>query len=231
MNKRTILIFTIGLIILLGLSYFSNKISNMGQISSTTYSVSEDFNFDNFDMSYENVLDQVGGGKFQNDDVEVSFTKDWIINKQTSSLSGNDMIKNTGEAFFNAYSIGKDNSTPWIFSINKRDTFETLEYIAEIEADNGEIIEGKEDGSFIMQFDNESNKDTVIMQKIVKTNDQKFITISLLTVNASLEKVKEIFKNLLKNTTILNYSETVFLPVFDDENEEEENTLELENGL
>lgn len=197
-----------GLILILTLSFFSANFGLKQLDEGLSIKLDEENFSKNFDVSYDTVLDKIGGGSFKNDDINVFFDKNWILNQ--ANPGNNNVINNNGTVFFNAYLINEESSTPWIYAITKNDPFEATDYAQKIKESKGEIVEKKEDGSFIIEFDNGTNKKTIIMQKVVKTNDQKFITISLTTVNASIQKVKETFDYLLNNTTILNYSETVF---------------------
>lgn len=197
-----------GLILILTLSFFSANFGLKQLDEGLSIKLDEENFSKNFDVSYDTVLDKIGGGSFKNDDINVFFDKNWILNK--ANPGNNNVINNNGTVFFNAYLINEESSTPWIYAITKNDPFEATDYAQKIKESKGEIVEKKEDGSFIIEFDNGTNKKTIIMQKVVKTNDQKFITISLTTVNAPIQKVKETFDYLLNNTTILNYSETMF---------------------
>lgn len=208
MSKKTLLTMIFGLILILTLSFFSANFGLKQLDEGLSIKLDEENFSKNFDVSYDTVLDKIGGGSFKNDDINVFFDKNWILNK--ANPGNNNVINNNGTVFFNAYLINEESSTPWIYAITKNDPFEATDYAQKIKESKGEIVEKKEDGSFIIEFDNGTNKKTIIMQKVVKTNDQKFITISLTTVNAPIQKVKETFDYLLNNTTILNYSETVF---------------------
>ncbi|MDD4358455.1 MAG: hypothetical protein PHY30_01410 [Candidatus Pacebacteria bacterium] len=219
-SKRTLLIMIFGFILLLGLSYFSNQINKDIINNSDNSLLGTDVEMPDINMDYTNVLNQIGGGEFKNDYINASFSKDWLLNK-TNPTNGN-LIKNNEEVFLSAYSIEEDTSIPWIFSISKIDSFEPLDYLKKIQDSNGELKESEEDGSFIAEFANETNKNTIVMQKIVKNNDQKFIVMSLLSVNAPLEKIKEVFNGLISGVEIINYAETAFLPSLDNENSEEE---------
>jgi len=227
MSKKTLLTIIFGMLLIIALSFFSSKTFREGQINNDAWLLNQgdDFNVDSFKIDYEDVLDQIGGGEFKNEDVEILLSKDWIINK--TSPKNSDLIKNNGEVFFNAYSIEENGSIPWIFSITKNDFFEIPDYIEKLQENGGIIIDKQEDGSFVAEYDNGSNKKTTIMQKIVKTNDQKFIIISLVTVNASLEKVKENFNKLLEDCTVLNYLETIQLFTFNDEDIDVVETMEV----
>jgi len=208
MSKKTLLTMIFGLILILTLSFFSANFGLKQLDEGLSIKLDEENFSKNFDVSYDTVLDKIGGGSFKNDDINVFFDKNWILNK--ANPGNNNVINNNGTVFFNAYLINEESSTPWIYAITKNDPFEATDYAQKIKESKGEIVEKKEDGSFIIEFDNGTNKKTIIMQKVVKTNDQKFITISLTTVNAPIQKVKETFDYLLNNTTILNYSETMF---------------------
>lgn len=217
-----------GLILILTLSFFSANFGLKQLDEGLSIKLDEENFSKNFDVSYDIVLDKIGGGSFKNDDINVFFDKNWILNK--ANPGNNNVINNNGTVFFNAYLINEESSTPWIYAITKNDPFEATDYAQKIKESKGEIVEKKEDGSFIIEFDNGTNKKTIIMQKVVKTNDQKFITISLTTVNAPIQKVKETFDYLLNNTTILNYSETMF---FNEDNiiENEADELRSEGNL
>jgi len=228
MSKKTLLTMIFGLILILTLSFFSANFGLKQLDEGLSIKLDEENFSKNFDVSYDTVLDKIGGGSFKNDDINVFFDKNWILNK--ANPGNNNVINNNGTVFFNAYLINEESSTPWIYAITKNDPFEATDYAQKIKESKGEIVEKKEDGSFIIEFDNGTNKKTIIMQKVVKTNDQKFITISLTTVNAPIQKVKETFDYLLNNTTILNYSETVF---FNEDNiiENEADELRSEGNL
>lgn len=228
MSKKTLLTMIFGLILILTLSFFSANFGLKQLDEGLSIKLDEENFSKNFDVSYDTVLDKIGGGSFKNDDINVFFDKNWILNK--ANPGKNNVINNNGTVFFNAYLINEESSTPWIYAITKNDSFETTDYAQKIKESKGEIVEKKEDGSFIIEFDNGTNKKTIIMQKVVKTNDHKFITISLTTVNAPIQKVKETFDYLLNNTTILNYSETVF---FNEDNiiENEADELRSEDNL
>lgn len=166
-------------------------------------------NLQNFQIAldYNDALEKIGGGNFKNEELEITLNNRWILNE--TSPEKNSLIADSGDALFNAYSLEEDSSVPWIFSITKKDSFSINEYILLIESGGGVILKEFDDGSFVMEFENGTNQKTKVVQKIIKTTEQKFIIISLTTVNTTIEKVEDNFNYLLGNTYILKYEETV----------------------
>jgi len=234
MSKKTILIMIFGLIVILASSYFSfNFFETKKTEDAAPFNIDMEI-LNGMSMSYDDVLDKVGGGSFDSEDLEINLDKNWIINK--ASPSGNNLIKNEeGQVIFNAYSLNQNNGTPWLYSIAVNNSFEISDYILGIQEGSGNIIENEEDGSFVVEFESSETSKTAIIQKIIKTNDEKTIIFSLVTVNASLEKIKDTFNYLLDNSIILNYQKTVFINSKEDNIQEEEqlpseNTEELMEG-
>lgn len=213
-----------GLILILSSFWLSYKLIKVDTNTENVNSIT----MQNFQktLDYASALKEIGGGIFENEDFEINLNDNWILNE--TSPEKNSLIADSGDALFNAYSIEEDSSVPWIFSITQKESFDIDDYILSVEGGGGIILEELEDGSFIMEFENGTNQKTKVMQKIVKTTDQRFIILSLTTVNTTVEKVKETINYLLGNTNILKYEETVRITPLEEVVDEEEVVEELE---
>ncbi|MDD4662147.1 MAG: hypothetical protein PHG24_02605 [Candidatus Pacebacteria bacterium] len=220
MSKQTILIMAFGLLIILSLSFFSFTYFDASKIENNSSSLSEVIDIDSFKMDYSDVLEKIGGGSFKNEYVQVSLDKNWILN--TDAPKNTNPANSDGDAFFNAYQIEEDTSVPWFFIISKKDSFDALDYLGKIEQNSGEITSIQEDGSFSIEYSNGTSQKTIIIEKIIKTIDGKFIDLSLITVNTSSENAKNVFNSLLSEVAVINFLETVKFNSFEEKAEESE---------
>ena len=219
MNNRTILIMILGLLILLSLSFFSANYFNSVKTNSEIVSLPENLNLESFQMDYSDVLEKIGGGSFKNEEVQVSLDKEWILN--TESPQNNNPADVDSKVFLNAYQIEEDTAVPWFFIISEKETFDTPVFLEKIAENNGKIISKNENGSLSIEYENGTSQKTIIIQMTVKTTEEKFLTFSLITVNASLEKAEEKFNGILAKTSVVNYLEVVDF-AFEEEKEEVE---------
>ena len=219
MNNRTILIMILGLLILLSLSFFSANYFNSVKTNSEIVSLPENLNLESFQMDYSDVLEKIGGGSFKNEEVQVSLDKEWILN--TESPQNNNPADVDSKVFLNAYQIEEDTAVPWFFIISEKETFDIPVFLEKIAENNGKIISKNENGSLSIEYENGTSQKTIIIQMTVKTTEEKFLTLSLITVNASIVKAEEKFNGILAKTSVVNYLEVVDF-AFEEEKEEVE---------
>ena len=220
MNNRTILIMILGLLILLSLSFFSANYFNSVKTNSEIVSLPENLNLESFQMDYSDVLEKIGGGSFKNEEVQVSLDKEWILN--TESPQNNNPADVDSKVFLNAYQIEEDTAVPWFFIISEKETFDTPVFLEKIAENNGKIISKNENGSLSIEYENGTSQKTIIIQMTVKTTEEKFLTFSLVTVNASPEKAEEKFNGILAKTAVVNYLEVVDFFLEEEKEEVEE---------
>ena len=219
MNNRTILTMILGLLILLSLSFFSANYFNSVKTNSEIVSLPGNLNLESFQMDYSDVLEKIGGGSFKNEEVQVSLNKEWILN--TESPQNNNPADVDSKVFLNAYQIEEDTAVPWFFIISEKETFDIPVFLEKIAENNGKIISKNENGSLSIEYENGTSQKTIIIQMTVKTIEEKFLTFSLITVNASIEKAEEMFNGILAKTSVVNYLEVVDF-AFEEEKEEVE---------
>jgi len=219
MSKQTILIMTFGLLIILSLSFFSFTYFDASKIENNSSSLSEVIDINSFKMDYSDVLEKIGGGSFKNEEVQVSLDKEWILN--TESPQNNNPADTDSKVFLNAYQIEEDTAVPWFFIISEKESFDIPSFLEKVAQNNGKIISKNENGSLSIEYENGTSQKTIIIQMTVKTTEEKFLTFSLITVNASIEKAEEMFNGILAKTSVVNYLEVVDF-AFEEEKEEVE---------
>ena len=210
----------LGLLILLSLSFFSANYFNSVKTNSEIVSLPENLNLESFQMDYSDVLEKIGGGSFKNEEVQVSLDKEWILN--TESPQNNNPADVDSKVFLNAYQIEEDTAVPWFFIISEKETFDTPVFLEKIAENNGKIISKNENGSLSIEYENGTSQKTIIIQMTVKTTEEKFLTFSLVTVNASPEKAEEKFNGILAKTAVVNYLEVVDFFLEEEKEEVEE---------
>lgn len=220
MSKQTILIMTFGLLIILSLSFFSFNYFDTSKIKKSSSSLSEAIDINSFKMDYSDVLEKIGGGSFKNEEVQVSLDKEWILN--TESPQNNNPADVDSKVFLNAYQIEEDTAVPWFFIISEKETFDIPVFLEKIAENNGKIISKNENGSLSIEYENGTSQKTIIIQMTVKTTEEKFLTFSLITVNASPEKAEEKFNGILAKTSVVNYLEVVDFSLEEEKEEVEE---------
>jgi len=220
MSKQTILIMVLGLLILLSLSFFSANYFNSVKTNGEIVSLPENLNLESFQMDYSDVLEKIGGGSFKNEEVQVSLDKEWILN--TESPQNNNPADVDSKVFLNAYQIEEDTAVPWFFIISEKETFDTPVFLEKIAENNGKIISKNENGSLSIEYENGTSQKTIIIQMTVKTTEEKFLTFSLITVNASPGKAEEKFNGILAKTAVVNYLEVVDFSLEEEKEEVEE---------
>jgi len=220
MSKQTILIMVLGLLILLSLSFFSANYFNSVKTNGEIVSLPENLNLESFQMDYSDVLEKIGGGSFKNEEVQVSLDKEWILN--TESPQNNNPADVDSKVFLNAYQIEEDTAVPWFFIISEKETFDTPVFLEKIAENNGKIISKNENGSLSIEYENGTSQKTIIIQMTVKTTEEKFLTFSLITVNASPGKAEEKFNGILAKTAVVNYLEVVDFVLKEEKEEVEE---------
>ncbi len=213
MSKKTLLTLIFGLILILGLGFYSvnlglKNLKTPGPLIQIDHASIKE----NFDADYNTVLEKMGGGTIQNDDINVTLEKEWLVNQ--GGQTSNDIFNKSGTTLLNAYLLTEESPNPWIYTITKIDHFEKESYSQKIQESYGEITKIFEDNAFLIEFNMGTPQRTMVMQKIIQTKKEEYLVLSLTTLSSSISEVKEAFDNLLNKTEILNYKETMVLNSF-----------------
>lgn len=213
MSKKTLLTLIFGFILILGLGFFS---VNLGLKNLKTpgplIQIDHESIKENFDADYNAVLEKMGGGTIQNNDINVTLEKEWLVNQ--GGQTSNDIFNKSGTTLLNAYLLTEESPNPWIYTITKIDHFEKESYSQKIQESYGEITKIFEDNAFLIEFNMGTPQRTMVLQKIIQTKKEEYLVLSLTTLSSSINEVKEAFDNLLNKTEILNYKETMVLNSF-----------------